>query len=76
MHNSYFPVTPKNHRLKKNVCFYNIGEEIFLKVAPFVTFPISVMVLLQIHQRFKGHFLNEGHVSFNISRLVKNINGR
>ena len=27
--NSYFPVTPKNHRLKKNVCFYNIGEENF-----------------------------------------------
>ena len=37
-----------------------------LKVAAFVTFPISVMVLFEIEQRFKGHFLNELCVSFKI----------
>ena len=32
----------------------------------FVTFQISIMILFEIHQRFKGHFLNELHVSFNL----------
>ena len=35
-----------------------------MKVATFETFPISIMVLYEIHQRFKGHFLNELRVSF------------
>ena len=34
-----------------------------LKVAVFLIFPTSIMVLLEIHQRFKGQFLNELHVS-------------
>ena len=36
-----------------------------LKVAALVIFSISIMVLLEIHERFKGHFLNELRVSFN-----------
>ena len=35
-----------------------------LKVAASVIFPTSVMILFEIHQRFKGHFLNELRVSF------------
>ena len=38
------------------VCFNNLGEKKLLKVAAFVIFPISMMVFLKIHQRFKGHF--------------------
>ena len=40
---------------------FNLSEG---KVAVFVIFPTSVMVLLEIHQRFKGHFLNESRISF------------
>ena len=35
-----------------------------LKVEAFVIFPASIMVLFEIHQRFKGHILNELRVSF------------
>ena len=38
-----------------------------LKVAAFVIFPTSITVLFEIHQRFKGHFLNELRVSFKVS---------
>ena len=31
-------------------------------------FPTSIMVLFEIHQRFKGHFLNELLVSFPLSK--------
>ena len=47
--------------LKSNVTkkvimgFNNLGEE---------NFPTSIMVLFEIHQKFKGHFLNELCVSF------------
>ena len=47
------------------MCFYNFGEENFLKVTAFITFPIPMMVLFETHQRFKGHLLNELRVSFN-----------
>ena len=46
------------------VCFYNLGEENFLNVAAFVIFPTSIMILFEIYQRFKGHFLNELRISF------------
>ena len=46
------------------MCFFNLGEENFLKVAAFVIFPTSAMVLFEVHQRVKGHFLNEWHVPF------------
>ena len=46
------------------LCFNNLGEENAAKVAVFVIFPISIMVLFEIHQRSKGHFLNELRVSF------------
>ena len=72
-----FCVAPKNHwlmfvswNIKKHshkkviVCFFNLGEEL-LKVAAVVIFPTSIMVLFEIYQRFKGHFLNELRVSFN-----------
>ena len=35
-----------------------------VKVAVFVIFPTSIMVLFEFHQRFKGQFLNELRVSF------------
>ena len=73
--NSYFCVTSKYHLLmfvslnikkrchkKVSVCFYNLGEKTF-KSSSFCN--ISVMVLFEICQRFKGHFLNEFRVSFN-----------
>ena len=53
------------------VCFYNLGEENFLKVAAFVIFPTSIMVLFEIHQRFKGHFFNELRVSLNETKKNK-----
>ena len=57
-------VLKKKHCYKKVIAFfYNLGEE-KVKVAALVIFPISIMVLLEIHQRFKGHFLNELRVSF------------
>ena len=79
--NSYFCVTPKNHRLmffswkmlkstftkKVIVCFYNFRWWKFLKVAAYVIFPTSIMPLFEIYQRFKGHFLNELRVSFKFS---------
>ena len=77
--NSYFCVTPKNHRLmffswkmlkstvtkKVIVCFYNFRWRKFLKVAAYVIFPTSIMPLFEIYQRFKGYFFNELRVSFN-----------
>ena len=46
------------------LCFYNLSEKKILKVAPLVIFPTCIKVLFKIHQRFKGHFLNELRVSF------------
>ena len=43
---------------------FQICVSVPLKVATFVIFPTSIKVLLDIHQRFKGHFLNELYVSF------------
>ena len=51
---------------KRIVCFNNFGEENFLKAAAFVIFPTSITVLFEIYQKFKGHFLNELRVSFNV----------
>ena len=48
---------------KEIVCFYNLGEKL-LKVAASVIFPTSIMVLFEIHERFKDHFLNELRISF------------
>ena len=42
-----------------------------LKVAAFVKFPTSIMVLFEIHQRFKDHFLNELRVYFKNRFLTK-----
>ena len=42
-----------------------------LKVAAFVIFPASIMVSFEIHERFKGHFLNEIRVSFKSSALLE-----
>ena len=73
--NFYFCVTPKNclvkiikkHCHKKvTVNFYNFGKANFLTVTAFVTFPICIMVLYKIYQRFKAHSLNELRVSFNL----------
>ena len=40
------------------VYFYNLVKKTLI-VAVFVIFPTSIMVLFEINQRFKGHFLNE-----------------
>ena len=47
------------------MCVFIIRRKL-LKVAAVVIFPTSAMVLFEIHQRFKGHFLNEFCVSWNI----------
>ena len=35
----------------------------YFKIATFVTFAISVMVLLELHQKSKGRFLKELRIS-------------
>ena len=75
MRDSYFCVTPKNHRnvclmkilkstvhKKSNCVFLSLGEENFEKQQLLQT---SIMVLFEIQQRFKGHFFTELCVSFN-----------
>ena len=52
------------------MCFYNIRLRKILKVAAFVIFPTSKIVLLEIHLRFKGHFLNEMRLSFKVEAEV------
>ena len=62
----------KKHCHKKViVSFYNLGEKKLLKVVAFVTFPTSTMVLYEIHQRFKGHVLNEFRVWTSIFRSLE-----
>ena len=62
----------KNTGTKKVIMYlYNLGEENFLEVAAFVIFPTSIMVLFEIHQRFKGHFLNELRVSISVPYCQK-----
>ena len=39
-----------------------------MKLAAFVIFATFITVLFEIHQRFKGHLLNELHVSFKTLR--------
>ena len=34
------------------------------------------MVLFEIHQRFKGHFLNELRISFNVEQKEKRLNSQ
>ena len=47
------------------VCLNNLSEENFWKyIAAFVIFPTSIVVLFEIHQWFKVHFLNELRDSF------------
>ena len=58
----------KKHCHKESNCvFLQLWWRKLLKVAAFVTFPTSPMALFKIHQRFKGHFLDELRVSFNVS---------
>ena len=47
------------------VCFYCLDEKKILKV-PFVKYPTTIMVLFEIHQRFKGYFLKGLRVSFKV----------
>ena len=43
---------------------FSICMTVPLKVAAFVIFSTFIMVLFEIHQRFKGHFLNKLRVAF------------
>ena len=54
-------------------CFNNFGGENFLKATAFVIFRTSITVSCEIHQKFKGHFLNELRVSFKLSRFVMTL---
>ena len=56
----------KKHCPHKNiiVCFYNLDEEIFKKLQLLQFFQLAIIVLFEIHQRFKGHFFKELRVSF------------
>ena len=51
---------------KNVIVFLKLKWRKLLKVAVSVIFPSSIMVLFEIHQRFKGHFLNELRVSFKV----------
>ena len=73
--NTNFCVAPKNRLVKitKKVCHKRSNCALLqlwwsevLKVAAFVTFPICIMVLFEIYQSFKGHFLKKLRVSFNL----------
>ena len=44
-----------------------------MRVADFVIFPTSIMVLFEIHQRFKGHFLNKLRVSFKVNFKIYDV---
>ena len=57
-------ILKSNVTKKVTVCFNISFEENFWKVAAFVVFTTSIMVLFEIHQRFKGHFLKKLRVSF------------
>ena len=58
--NAQFLFLRNPQRLSVNVCLMKTIKKdcqelcVFLKVAAFVTFAISIMVLFEIHQRFKG----------------------
>ena len=63
--NVYLMKTFKKHCYRKTNCvFLKFQGRNLLKVAAFTTFPISIMVSFEIHQRFKSHFLNKLRVSF------------
>ena len=53
------------------VCGENFRWRKFLKLATYVILPTSIMPLFEICQRFKGHFLNELRVSFNLKFQTK-----
>ena len=68
--NSCFCVTPIDHRLmfvlwkyyialsqKKSFCVFMLRRRKLLKIAAFVIFPTSIMVLFEIYQTFKSHSL-------------------
>ena len=73
-YNSNFCVAPKNlGKTTKKLChkrsdcaLLQLWWSEVLKVAAFVRFPICIMDLFEIYQRFKVHFLNELRVSFNL----------
>ena len=48
-------------------CFYSLGGKKLLKVAAFVIFSTSTMVLFEIHEMFKGPFLIELCVFCNLT---------
>ena len=55
----------KKHCHKKSICvFLYLRRSKLFKVTAFAIFQTSKMILFEIHQRFKGRFLNELHVSF------------
>ena len=54
----------KKHCHKKSMCIFIISVKKTFKVAAFAIFWSSIMVLFEIHKKFKGHFLNELCVSF------------
>ena len=49
---------------KRNCASFKLKWRKLLKEAAFAIFPTSIIALFEIHQRFKGHFLNELRVSF------------
>ena len=49
---------------EENSVFFIIQVKKLLKLAAFVVFPTYIMVLFEIHQRLKDHFLKELRVSF------------
>ena len=56
---------------KSNCVFLYLRWRKHLKVAAFVIFPTSIMVLLEIRQRFKDHFFNESRVFFKGSAVCQ-----
>ena len=58
---------------KKELCVFVDLVKKTLKVTAFETFPISIMVLFEIHQGFKGRFLNELYVSFKLPYLTLKV---
>ena len=62
--NLCFCVIPQKSSECLSHIFLQLRWRKLLKVAAFVIFLYSIILLFKIHQKFKGHFLNELRVSF------------
>ena len=55
------------------MCFNNLGEENFLKVAAFVIFPTSIMILFEnTYNNLWSNSLMAGALNYQLSQVLTN----